>query len=108
MLLPPASETPALHLFSYRLRLREQIQIVGATGLGICAGHVESAEGVRAHHRARALAVDVEVAHVEVAPGAVDLVARFGIDGARETELGVVGDFEGVIEACLLYTSRCV
>ena len=31
--------------------------------------------------------------------GAVNLVARLGVDGAGQAELGVVGDFERVVEA---------
>ena len=85
--------------FRHRLGLREQIQIIGAAGFGIGAGHVEAAEGVGSYHGAGAFAVDVEIAHVEVAAGAVDLVAGLGVDCAGEAELGVVGDFEGVIEA---------
>ena len=54
---------------------------------------------MRSDHRSRALAVDVEVAHVKIAHRAVDLVARLGVDGAGESELGVVGDFEGVVKA---------
>src|SRR5450755_2599305 len=57
---------------------------------------------MRADHRTRAFAIDVEVADVELADGTVDLVARLGVDGAGQAELGVVGDFERVVEtACL-------
>src|SRR5712664_1646665 len=71
--------TRSSDLFCYRLCLREQIQVVGAAGFGIGAGHVEAAERVSTDHRSRALAVDVEVAYVEVAAGAVDLIAGFSI-----------------------------
>jgi len=36
---------------------------------------------------------------MEVADGAFDFVARLAVNGAGEAELGVVGDFESVIEA---------
>src|ERR1700694_4286141 len=54
----------ALHFLLYRLGLRKQIQVVGATGLGISSGHIEASEGVRADHRTRAFAVDVKIADV--------------------------------------------
>jgi len=57
---------------------------------------------VRAHHRSRTLAVQVEVADVELAHGAIQFLARTGVDGAGQTELGIVGDFEGVIEIARL------
>ena len=50
-----------------RLLLREEIQVLAAAGLGVRAGHVEAAEGVHADERARALAVQVEVADEELA-----------------------------------------
>src|ERR1019366_893683 len=85
-------------LLADALGLREQVEIVRSAGLGIGAGHVEAAEGVRAHHRSRALAVQVEVADVELAHGAVEFLARAGVDGAGQAELGVIGDFEGMVE----------
>jgi hypothetical protein len=84
--------------FGYGLGLREKVEVIRAARLGICARHVESAEGMSAHHGPGALAVDVEIADVKVAGGTVDFVARFGIDGAGQAELSVVGDFESVIE----------
>src|ERR1035437_9309924 len=57
---------------------------------------------MRAHHRSGAFAVQVEIAYVELAPGAVEFLARTGVDGAGKSELSVVGDFEGVIEVARL------
>src|SRR5579864_6458525 len=57
---------------------------------------------MRADHGASALAVDIQVADVEFADGAIDLVARLGVDRASEAEFGIVGDFEGVVEAASL------
>src|ERR1700690_91836 len=93
---------PALDLFAHAFRLGKEVEVVGATGLGIGAGHVEAAEGVRAYHRSRAFAVQVEVAYMKLAHGAVEFLARTGVDGTGESELGVVGDFEGVIEVARL------
>ena len=36
---------------------------------------------------------------MEFADGAVDFVARLGVDGTGQAELGVVGDFERMVEA---------
>ena len=47
---------------------------------------------MRAHHSSRALAIDAQVAHVELLLGRLNLVVRVGIDRARQAELGVVGD----------------
>ena len=75
----PAPHKPMLkrsaEFLSHRLCLREQVEIIRAAGFRIGARHVEAAEGMRAHHRAGALAVDVQVADVEFLDGAVDLVA---------------------------------
>ena len=57
---------------------------------------------MRTNHRSRAFAIDVQIADVEVADGAVDLVARLRVDRASKAELGVVGDFECVIESARL------
>ena len=57
----------ALQLFRDRLLLREEVEVLAASGLRVRAGHVEAAERVHADERARALAVQVEVADVELA-----------------------------------------
>jgi hypothetical protein len=57
---------------------------------------------MRAYHRSRALAVEVEIADVEFADGAIEFVARTGIDCAGQSELGVVGDFQRVVEVARL------
>ncbi len=97
--------TDSLDFLRYRLGLREQVQVIRAAGFGIGAGHVEAAEGVGADHGSGAFAVDVEIAYVELAFGAVDLVAGFGIDGAGQAELGVVGDFQALSKPRALITA---
>src|SRR5712691_13467995 len=69
-------------LLAHRLALGEQIQIIGPAGLRVGAGHIESAKRMRAHHGARTLAIDVQVADMELLNGAFDLLPRLGIDGA--------------------------
>ena len=61
--------------FRYRLRLQEQQQVIRPAGLRIRARHVEAAERVRADHRARALAVEVQVADEEPLARLLELVA---------------------------------
>ena len=53
---------------------------------------------MRAHHGAGALAVQVEVAAVEVFAGFLQVLAAGGIDRAGEAVLGGVGDLERVVE----------
>src|SRR5216683_1759541 len=87
----PQSKTgpPSLHnLLADTFPLREEVEIVWSAGFRIGAGHVEAAEGMRAYHRSRALAIQVEVAYVELAHGAIEFLARTGVDGAGQTELG--------------------
>src|SRR5947209_10716366 len=55
--------------------LEEEAEVVAPAGLRVSAAHVEAAERVYADERARALAVEVEVADVELAPRAFELVA---------------------------------
>ena len=52
---------------------------------------------MRAHRGARTLAIDVQVADMELLNGAFDLLPRLGIDGASQAELGVVRDLQRVI-----------
>src|SRR5882672_684849 len=54
-------------LLADNFRLREEVQIIRAAGLGIRPRHVEATERVRSYHRTCALAVDIEIAHVEIA-----------------------------------------
>src|SRR5690349_7744762 len=62
---------PPLELLGDTLALQKQQQIIAATDLRVGAGHVEAAERVRADHRAGDLAVQVEVADVELGAGAL-------------------------------------
>src|SRR5437588_4526125 len=83
-------------LFANGFGLREQIQIVGSTGLGISSTHVEAAKGMYAHHRAGGFAVQVQIADMEFAHGAVELLAARAVGGTGEAELGAIGDGERV------------
>ena len=51
----------------HALCLREEQEIVGAAGFGVGAAHVESAEGMRTDHGARAFAIQVQIADVVLA-----------------------------------------
>src|ERR1043165_6950240 len=78
--------------------LEEEGEIVAPAGLRVRAAHVEAAEGVRADERACALAVEVEVADVELAARALQLLAVVRVDRAGQAVLRVVGDAERVVE----------
>ncbi len=87
------------NLLRNALGLREQQQVIRSAGLGVGAAHIEAAEGVSPDHRARALAVQIEVADVELCLRAIELLARVRVDGSRQTILGIVGDLKGFVEA---------
>src|SRR6185437_4160319 len=55
-------------------------------------------ERMRSHDGSGALAVDVEVADVELTDGAVQFVLGTGVDGAGEAEFSVVGNMQGMVE----------
>jgi hypothetical protein len=57
---------------------------------------------MRAHDRARALAIDVQVADVELLDRPRDLLFRAGIRRAGQAELGVVGDAQALVEVTAL------
>jgi DNA-binding NarL/FixJ family response regulator len=61
--------------FGDGLGLGEEGEVVGAAGLGVGAAHIEAAEGMRSDHGAGALAIEVEIADVEVGFRAVELLA---------------------------------
>src|SRR6476620_7090863 len=56
-------------LFADGFHLCEQKQIIRAAGLRVRSRHVEAAKWMCTHNGSGALAVDVEIAHVELALG---------------------------------------
>src|ERR1043165_1166687 len=92
----------ANYFLANRLGLGEQVEIVGSAGLRVGSRHIEAAERMGAHHGAGALAVDVQVADVELAPGALDLLRRRRVDRSGEPEVRTVGDVQRVIVAARL------
>src|SRR5581483_9176634 len=62
-------------LFADRLALGKKIQVIRAARFGVGSRHIESAERMRAHDRSRALAIDVQVADVELLHGTLNLRA---------------------------------
>src|SRR5574340_710212 len=73
-------------LLADALGLGEQEEVIRSARLGVGARHIEAAKRVRAHDGARALAIDVQVADVELALAALDLLAAGGVDGAGQAE----------------------
>src|ERR671933_1548511 len=78
--------------------LEEEGEVIAPARLRVGAAHVEAAEGVCADERARALAVEVEVADVELAARALQLLAVVRVDRAGQAVLRVVGDPDGLVE----------
>src|SRR5260370_35466406 len=83
------------NLLGNALRLCEQQQVIRPASLGVGAAHVEAAEGMRADHGPRALAIQVEVADVELLLRAIKLPMRGGVDGSRHPVSGMVGTLQG-------------
>src|SRR6266487_805402 len=81
-----------------RFGLREEIEILAASGLRVGSRHVEPAERMHAHERARALAVQVEVAAEELPLTALEPLPVARIEGARQAVLRIVGDGDTLIE----------
>ena len=52
---------------------------------------------MRTHDGASALAIDVQIADMELAHGALDLVARLGVHRTRQAELRIIGNFQRVV-----------
>src|SRR5947209_588454 len=64
----------------------------------VSAGHVEAAERVNADERARAFAIEVEIANMKFTPRAFELLRVVCIDSAGQTELRIVGNPERVVK----------
>src|SRR5579875_1755827 len=58
-----------LSFFRHNFGLREEQQVVSATGLRVCAGHVEAAKWMDTDERTGTFAIEVQVANEEVLPG---------------------------------------
>src|SRR5215472_14912300 len=86
-----------VHFFGDGFGLEEQQQIVFSAGLGVGAGHVEPAEGMRADHRAGALAVQIQIPDVEHFFGLADLFGILRVHRAGQAKLRVVGNRERVV-----------
>src|SRR5438105_72132 len=67
------------HLLGNRFGLHELEQIIRSASLRIGTRHVEPAERMRAYHRARALAIDVQIAHEKAPLGFLDLLSIVGV-----------------------------
>src|SRR5271156_845338 len=57
---------------------------------------------MRAHHRSRTLAVQIEIADVEFAHRTIEFLARTGVDRAGQAKFSIVCDFKGVVEVARL------
>src|ERR1043166_862645 len=79
------------------LRLQEQQQIIAAAGLRVCTRHVEAAKRMHANQRARALAIEVQIADVKLPACALELRFIAAVNRARQAKLRVVRDLQRVV-----------
>src|SRR5579864_8747212 len=86
------------NLFAHRFGLQKQQEVIRSPGFRIGARHVEAAEGMCAHHGAGRLAIEIQIADVELAARTVELRAIARIDAAGETEERIVCDRKTVVE----------
>ena len=82
----------------HQLGLGEEEQVIVAAGLGVGARHVEAAEGMDSHQGAGALAVEVQVPHVELGARLFQVGAVPADHRSGEAVFRVVGDAESVVE----------
>lgn len=82
----------------YELRLREQQQIIPASGLGIRSGHVEAAERMNAYERSGTFTIEIKVADMELLPGQLQMCTVVGEDSAGQTVIGLIGHGQGFFE----------
>jgi DNA-binding NarL/FixJ family response regulator len=87
-------------LLAHAFCLREQVEIIRATRFRIGSRHIEAAERMRAHHRSRALAVQVKIADVELLHRAIEFLARTGIDRARSVQTPCRWQFRARDRSC--------
>src|SRR5882672_9865983 len=79
-----------------KLCLHEQQKVIVTAGFRVGARHVEAAKRMHAHQRARALAIEIEIADVELAAGALDLRFVSRVNRAGQTKLRVVRDTQSI------------
>ena len=94
----PISTLANSQLLGHALALEEQQQVVAAAGLRVGADMLKPPNGCDADQRAGALAVEVEVADVELVARALEPRAVARVDRAGQAVLGVVRDRERVVE----------
>ena len=88
----------AARVFGHYARHEKVQKIISATGLGTAAAHFESAKGVAADDRARARAIDVNVARFQSGFDALDIIGAAREKPARQGVVRSIRDFERLIE----------
>src|SRR5258707_133531 len=89
-----ASDNP----FRDRFRLQKLQQVIRSPRFRIRPRHVEAAEGVGADHRAGAFPVYVQISYKEPLTSLPDFVGVSAKYRACQAVLGIVREFDGVIE----------
>src|SRR5439155_24563891 len=92
------SETVAARVFRHHARHEELQKIIFAAGLGAAAAHLKSAKGVTPDDRARARAIDVNVAGFKSRFDALDVIGAAREKAARQRVVGSIRDFQRLVE----------
>ncbi len=77
-------------------------QIIFPAGLRIRPRHIKSAKGMRPHHRARAFAVQIKIAHVKRFFRLLNLLGIPRIHRPSQPKFRIIGDFQRMIESPVL------
>ncbi len=88
----------AARVFGHYARHEKLQKIIFATSLGPAAAHLKSAKGVAADDRARARAVDVNVAGFQSRFDALDVIRTAREKAAGQRVVGSIRDFERLVE----------
>src|ERR1700722_19850159 len=90
------------NLLGNRFGLQELEQVIRAARFGIRSRHIEPTKRMGAPHGARALAIDVQVAHEELLARLADFLPVVGVNRARQSIFGIVRQFQRMIEIARL------
>ena len=88
----------AARIFGHYARDKKVQKIISSTGLGTAATHFESAKRVATDDRARARAVDVNVASFQSRFDALNVIGAAREKAARQRVVGSIRDFERLVE----------
>src|SRR5439155_20318982 len=85
-------------VFAHYARHEKVQKIIFATGFGAATAHLKSTKGVAADDRARARAVDVNVAGFQSRFDALDVIGAAREKTAGQRVVGSIRDFDRLVE----------